>query len=235
MLNAIGILRAHIDELDPASVAAAIAVNGEFPHRLARAAAGAGVRVIHFGTDAVFDPASGPHDEAAPHLGTGVYAASKSSGEPGPGQAVILRCSIIGPERGGPRSLLGWALGQPAGATIDGYADVLWNGITSWHLAKLCAAIVTEAASSPSPMHVVPADSVTKARLLELILAAFGRRDVGVRPVASPAAADLRLRTLHPDVNEALWAAAGWDAPPTIERMLTELAERARGGGLDRD
>ena len=141
VLNAIGILRARIDELDPASVAAAIAVNGEFPHRLAHAAAGAGVRVIHFGTDAVFDPASGPHDEAAPHLGTGVYAASKSSGEPGPGQAVILRCSIIGPERGVPRSLLGWALGQPAGATIDGYANVLWNGITSWHLAKLCAAI----------------------------------------------------------------------------------------------
>jgi dTDP-4-dehydrorhamnose reductase len=230
-LNAIGVLRSRIDESDPASVAAATEVNAEFPHRLARAATATGVRLIHFGTDAVFDASSGPHDEGAPHLGTGVYAQSKSRGEPDASEALILRCSIVGPERGKPRSLLGWALGQPAGATIDGYTDARWNGVTSWHMAKLCAAIVSRDASPPSPLHVVPDDAVTKAELLELILAAFGRRDVTVRRVASGNPSDLTLTTSHPKVGGTLWAAAGWRRPPTIAQMLIELAEHRPDAG----
>ena len=44
VVNAIGVLRPGIDEGEPDSVAEAFAVNAEFPQRLARGAAGTGVR-----------------------------------------------------------------------------------------------------------------------------------------------------------------------------------------------
>ena len=60
----------------------AVAVNAEGPGLLARAAAGAGARLIHVSTDFVFDgsaqQAYGPRDETRP---LGVYGHSKLAGE----------------------------------------------------------------------------------------------------------------------------------------------------------
>ena len=223
VLNAVGVLRSAIDERDRASVATALAVNRDFPRELACAVAACGSRMIHFSTDAVFG-VDGPYDERAPHGGADVYARAKSEGEPDFEQALTLRSSIVGPEAPPARSLLGWALDQQRGATIDGYTDVRWNGLTSWHLARLCAAIVGGRAELPSPLHPIPADSVTKAELLRLILAEFGREDVTVRPVPSGKPADPTLTTAHPDAVAGLWRAAGWTEAPTVAAMVAELA-----------
>jgi hypothetical protein len=76
---------------------------------------------------------------------------------------------------------------------------------------------------------VVPADRVTKAELLELALAAFGRTDVSVRHAPGPGApVDRTLGTRDPEANQRLWRAAGYTGPPTIRAMLGELA--AAGG-----
>jgi dTDP-4-dehydrorhamnose reductase len=227
VLNAIGLLAARIDESDPASVARAEAVNGEFPHRLA-AALGPERRAIAVGTDAVFS-GTGPHDESAPHEPDGAYARSKDRGEVEAEGVLQLRCSIVGPELGPPRSLLGWILSQPPGARVEGWSDQRWNGVTTLAFARIVEAIVTGAAPAPpSPLHVVPADALTKAELLEAILAAFGREDVEVAPRPSGRPADRTLATRHPEESRALWAAAGYAEPPSIAALLAELAAYVR-------
>jgi dTDP-4-dehydrorhamnose reductase len=220
VVNAIGLLRSRIDEADPASVRAAFEVNAEFPRRLAET----GARVVHITSDAVFSGAGGaPYDERAPHDAVDAYARSKSEGEVDAPHVVNLRCSIVGPEPPPGRSLLAWLLGQPRGARVDGYANHRWNGLTTLHLARLIRAAI-HGAPLPGVLHVVPADEVTKAELLSLLAQAFGREDLDVVPVDAPEAVDLRLTTIHPDANAALWRSAGYPEPPAIAAMVRELA-----------
>ncbi len=224
IVNAIGVLDRHIDESDPASVAAAIHVNATFPNRLA-AAAGRESRVLHFTTDGVFSGSDAPYDEKAPHDAVGVYARSKSLGEPRSPNCLSLRCSIIGPEDPPAGSLLGNILSERPGAVVTGYTNHRWNGVTTLHLAGLCAALIEGHGDDlPSVLHVVPEDAVSKAELIALCLLAFGRNDVTVETEPSPVPVDRTLRTLHPTINQQLWAAAGYAQPPTIGEMVRELA-----------
>lgn len=247
VINAIGILASRIDGREPASVARAIDVNARFPQLLADAAATRDVRIVHAATDGVFSGRDGAYDESAPHDAGDVYGQTKSLGEAAAEHVVNLRCSIVGrrpmvPAAGtaapvgatvapgaqagaaGPRSLLDWLLAQPRAATLTGYADQRWNGITTLAFAQLCTGIVrTGGEGLHGAVHIVPADAVTKAELLVLLARAHGRDDLAIVPGPSRTPSDRTLATLHPRRNASLWRAAGHDRPPSIAAMVTEL------------
>jgi dTDP-4-dehydrorhamnose reductase len=226
LVNAVGVIKPLIDETDPACVARATAVNETFPQRLAAGAERAGSRVIQIATDGVFSGRSAPYDEETRHDADGVYERSKSGGEVSAPHVLNLRCSIIGPEGWRePRSLLGWALSQPSGARISGYTNHRWNGVTSLHFARLCRGVILAGGLDlPWLLHVVPADTVSKAELLELALQAFGRTDVTASAEPGPIPVDRTLTTRYPEANRRLWAAAGYAEPPRIATMIAELA-----------
>jgi dTDP-4-dehydrorhamnose reductase len=227
VINAIGMLASRIDSAQPAGVADAIAVNAVFPQRFAAAAEAAGCRLIHISSDGVFAPQGDPVDESAPPDAADLYGLTKRLGEP-PAPAITLRCSIVGTEHGPARSLLGWALSQPRGAVIEGHTDRAWNGVTTLALARLCGAAIREPAGLPSPLHVVPADVLSKAELLALCLREFGREDVRVEPVASDSPRSRTLATGHDAEHERLWRSAGYDGPPPIAELVAELAAQHR-------
>ena len=228
IVNAIGMLDRDIDRDNPASVASALEVNAPFPNRLA-ASAGPGRRVVQIATDGVYSGQHSGYDERAPHDADGVYALTKTLGEVRAPNVMNLRCSIIGPEQSRGRSLLSWALTQPRGATITGYDNHWWNGITTLQFARLCSAVIRSGAGAmPNLSHVVPADSMTKADLLKKIVVAFGREDVTVVSAPAPTPADRRLATLDPAANRRLWELAGYSPPPTIRAMVGELAAFGR-------
>jgi dTDP-4-dehydrorhamnose reductase len=219
IVNAIGLTKPRID-----SDAAALEVNGRFPYALAQAAERAGARVVQIATDGVFSGRRGGYREDEPHDALDVYGKSKSLGETPAPNALHLRCSIVGP--GGSGSLMHWLLSQPAGARVPGYTDHVWNGVTTFAFGRLCAAIVRDGLELPSPLHVVPADKVTKAELLQLIARACGREDLEIEPGPSGQPVDRSLATLHPEANAALWRAAGYDRPPPIAALVDELGRR---------
>ena len=223
VVNAIAVVAPLICQDDSASVLRAIAVNAAFPRRLAEAAAAREQRVIQIATDGVYSGLHGPYDEAAPHDAQDVYGKTKSLGEVSDSHVVLLRCSIVGPEAGPPRSLLGRLLAHPPRAAVRGFTGQRWNGVTTFHFAKLCAAII-DGAEVSSPQHVVPGDSVSKAELLGLAARALGRQDLRIQREPGPEPRDRTLTTQRPDVNRRLWEAAGYDEPPTIASMLAELA-----------
>jgi dTDP-4-dehydrorhamnose reductase len=225
VINAIGLTKPYVHDDNPAEVERAVGINAAFPFILARAAEAVGAQVIQIATDCVFSGSTGGYRESSPHDALDVYGKTKSLGEVTLPNMHLLRCSIIGPEPGPPTFLLEWVRRQPAGATVTGFVDHLWNGVTTYAFARLCRGIVTGRVSAPQLQHVIPKEHVTKADLLVMIARAFGRDDVTVNRAPAPYAIDRTLRTDHPETNVALWVAAGYPEPPSVEQMIREVAD----------
>ena len=225
IINCIGVTKPMIDEKVEGSVENAIQVNAVFPHLLAKYVH-PDQKIIQIATDCVFSGRAGGYIESSPHDAEDVYGKTKSLGEVITPNAMHLRTSIIGPERRQEkRYLLEWALGQPQGGVVRGFVNHFWNGVTTLNFAKLCLGVIRGGLFQAGVQHILPDHSLPKHELLAEIYHAFGRNDIGVTPRETPADCDRRLSTLRPDVNRALWQAAGYEAPPTIREMLTELAE----------
>ena len=227
VVNAIGITKPYVHDDVPKEVERAVRVNALFPHALAQAAEAEGARVLQIATDCVFSGREGKYTESSSNDPLDVYGKTKSLGEVRAAAIYHLRCSIIGPELKTRAFLLEWLRSQPHGATVPGFTDHLWNGVTTLQFARLCHAIVRDELELPPLMHVVPKSAVTKKELLEVIASALGREDLSVRPVASGKPVDRTLATLDPARNRALWVAAGYDEPPSIQAMVDELAQHA--------
>src|SRR5207244_6584362 len=107
----------------------AVAVNSLFPYALSDVAEAAGARVLQIATDCVFSGREGSYREDSPHDPLDVYGKTKSLGEVQAPHFLNLRCSIVGPEIRGFRSLLCWFLAQPRNARLRGFVNHWWNGV----------------------------------------------------------------------------------------------------------
>lgn len=220
VVNAIGVVNKRCGS--PAGAEEAIRVNSLFPHDLARAARAVGAKVIQIATDCVFAGAHGGYVESSPHDALDVYGKTKSLGECDLEGIHHVRVSIVGPERG-TTSLLGWFLSVGAGATVHGYSNHLWNGVTTLEFARVCAGVIRADYPLPRLCHLVPADIVSKEQLLRLFGQHF-RPDVEVRSHATPFSVDRTLATEVPEVCRDMWRLAGRTEPPSVSEMISDLA-----------
>ena len=199
---------------DPTDRGAAVRVNAEFPHELARLCSRAGANLVHLSSDGVFSGRGGPYDEVSAPDPDDEYGAQKVAGEPSFG--LVLRTSIIGPECRGFEALLCWLLAQRG--TVSGYTDQLWNGVTSVALAHAIGNVMARGPVPNGVRHVF-ADDVTKQELLIRIARPFGRQVI-IRPVSAPIARDRRLRTRFPEFLVACGL-------PSLDEQLAELSSLA--------
>jgi dTDP-4-dehydrorhamnose reductase len=224
LINCIGLTTHNIDESDAASVSRAKQLNTEFPKRLASFAEDSGAKVIQIATDCVFSGSKGGYLETDPHDATDVYGTTKSEGEVGSSAVMQLRCSIIGRETKDKKSLLEWVIGQPRGVTVPGFVDRHWNGVTTTAFARVVAGIIQSSSFRATTRHLIPADQMTKFKLVSEISEAFGREDLVVSPIASGVAKDLTLSTIDPEFSSGLWRAAGYQSIPSITELIAEIA-----------
>jgi dTDP-4-dehydrorhamnose reductase len=224
LVNCIGLTTHNIDASDPASVSRAKQLNTEFPKRLASFAESSGAKVIQIATDCVFSGSKGSYQETDLHDATDVYGTTKSEGEIESPAVMQLRCSIIGRETSGKRSLLEWVIGQPQGAAIPGFTDRHWNGVTTTAFARVVAGIIQSSSFRPTTRHIIPADQITKFELVAKISEAFRRNDLEISPIASGVARDLTLSTIDPEFNAGLWRGAGYQSIPSIQELIAEIA-----------
>ncbi|MBA7639119.1 hypothetical protein ES703_46777 [subsurface metagenome] len=96
IINCIGITKPFSKDDDPEGVKRAIAINSEFPWKLAEYTKKNDIKVIQIGTDCVYSGKKGLYDESHAHDPLDVYGKSKSLGEVFDSSALIIRCSIIG-------------------------------------------------------------------------------------------------------------------------------------------
>ena len=223
VVNCIGIIKPYISDSDDKQRLNALQINSHFPQKLADWASAAGTKVIQIATDCVFSGYKGSYLETEAHDALDVYGKSKSLGEVPNPSMMHLRVSIIGPEVGRSTSLLEWVRNQPEGAEIFGFTDHVWNGVTTTHFGKLARGIIEADLFKAGVFHVVPGNRLPKDKLVQKIASVFGRNDIKIQPKASGNTVDRTLETTSPDFNAAMWYAAGYKTPPTIEQMLEEI------------
>lgn len=224
VINCVGLIKQLIND-SVESKSAAILVNANFPIDLNSLAGLHNFRLIQIGTDCVFSGAEGSYSESSNHSPTDIYGMTKSLGESINSNGLILRASIIGPEVTTQKSLLEWFLSSPRNAKVRGYTNHMWNGLTTLHFARLVLGLIHSNTFVSGSYHVVPRDCVSKYQLLQYFKESFHREDIGVEPIESSESINRTLTTIHPDFNLLLWTNSGYNKPPTIANMVTELSE----------
>jgi dTDP-4-dehydrorhamnose reductase len=183
IINCIAILRAP-GQANASERCNMVRANALFPNELAAVGAEFGAALIHVSTDAVFDPAAGrcrPSDFPAPR---DFYGLTKCVGEPVGENTITIRCSLIGPNPN-KRGLFEWLVGQPYNATINGFDDQLWSGVTTLQFAEMCRRVLrpslfTQMRAASSLHHFCPNTVITKFELLQLLVDYF-RPDLRLR------------------------------------------------------
>lgn len=225
VINCIGIIKPYIHDDNAKETLRAIRVNSIFPHQLAFSAEKSGTKVIQIATDCVYSGDKGKYIESDKHDALDVYGKTKSLGEAYSSNMFHLRDSIIGPELKSHLSLLDWFLTQPKNAAVYGYTNHLWNGVTSLHFAKLCQGIIVNDISIDHLQHIIPTGMLSKGEMLKCFAKEFKREDVNITLTDAPQLIDRTLLTENDDKNREIWAAAGYNIPPTVPEMIKELAE----------
>jgi len=224
VINCIGLTKTHISSESVQSRKSAIEVNSLFPNELAIAAEQIGFRVIQVATDCVFSGQRGGYSEESPHDALDIYGKSKSLGESPSPNVVHLRCSLIGREAHGRNTLLyNWVSMQGHSARITGYTNHIWNGLTNQVFGRIVGGIIQSGLELSGVVHLVPATTVTKAELVQMIATKENRLDLEIEPAPADAAIDRTLSTLSPSLNSELFALAGYSEPPSVEQMLSDL------------
>lgn len=217
IINCLGATKPLMDE------GAAYTVNASFPKTLEETVQ---APVIHASTDCVFRPGERATESRLP-TADDPYGKSKGVADRDLSSTTILRCSIVGPECRVPaRHLLGSVV---EGRIHEGYAHHMWNGVTTLVWARMAVGIVKGLrwADWDSPLHVIPADSCSKDRLVSTIAQAFGMRGLWIEARYGDVV-DMTLDTELPEAIEDLWEDAGYAKAQTIEEMIWDLADFCR-------
>jgi dTDP-4-dehydrorhamnose reductase len=174
-VNAVAILGSEIVAETAVGREQAIAVNAVFPNRLARMAARHGVRVVHISTDAVFPLLSGTVTEDDRIGPEDFYGLTKAAGELADPHCITLRCSIVGPPAPEhSRGLWAWIMSQRNEATVNGFLNQSWSGLTTRQLATTCAKLVDvedfARVRRDSPIHhLAPNPAVSKFEIVQAL------------------------------------------------------------------
>lgn len=224
VINCVGKIKQLISESNSENVLEAIKVNSEFPRELEKLADTYNFKVIQIATDCVFSGEKGNYSEEAIHSPVDVYGMTKSLGEVHGLKVMTLRCSIVGPEISGNKSLLSWFLSQPLNAELSGYSNHLWNGLSTLHFSKIVSGILENNLFKPGVYHLVPSGVASKGELLEFFAKYYHRPDLSISLIQASASINRTLTTTMPMYNLELWKMAGYNEPPTIEQMIKELA-----------
>jgi dTDP-4-dehydrorhamnose reductase len=223
VVNCIGLIKSRIDEKRKETVKDAIEINSLFPHRLGELADRQGFKVLQIATDCVYSGQFGNYDEESSHDALDVYGKTKSLGEVRSDNFMNLRVSIIGPELNNHTSLFDWVKGQPHGATVTGFQDHIWNGISTHNFARIALGIKSNELFKPGTHHLVPANKVSKYELIQMIAERLGRDDVRIERGESGHRIDRSLATLNEKLNQELWSAAGFTFIPSVEQIVAEM------------
>lgn len=137
-----------------------VLVNSVFPHKLVNIA-----KVIHITTDCVFSGKRGNYTEDDEHDATDIYGVSKSVGEPG--DAMVIRTSIVGTELGTKYNLLAWARSMK-GQQVRGFVNHFWNGVTTKYLSIVFDQIMRKGIYCHGVFHIFSPDKLSKYHMLDL-------------------------------------------------------------------
>lgn len=173
VINAIGILNNAAENNHPE----AILLNAYLPHYLTEITKSLKTKIIHISTDCVFSGDRGDYIETDIKDGTSFYDRSKALGEIDNSKDLTIRTSIIGPDLNKKGiGLFNWFMQQEN--SIEGYKEVYWSGVTTYHLAKAIKNTLNNDISGI--YHLVNNDKINKLNLLKLFNQTFKKNPINI-------------------------------------------------------
>lgn len=136
-------------------------INHIFPISLSYYCKERNIPLIHISTNCVFSGDRSMQDEECVPDAKDMYGLSKTRGEPK--HALVIRTSIIGPERESAFGLMSWFINS--NEKIKGYTNHYWNGITTLELAKYIIEIISKKEVNSCLRHLY-SEQVSKYELL---------------------------------------------------------------------
>ena len=219
IINCIGVIKPRITD-ETKSIANAYKINSVFPHLLDKFASSLNAIVLQIGTDCVFSGKKGNYNELENHDAADNYGLSKSLGELQTDNTKIIRSSIIGIENNNMYSLVSWIMKQEMNATINGFKNHMWNGVTTKTFATILSGIIRNNVELNQNLHLVPANQLNKLDLVKLIANSIGRTDLKVTESHAPETIDRTLSTLYPEINKQLWELSGFENIPSVNYLV---------------
>ena len=190
IINCAGIIKPLVQYVAVENV---LLVNTVFPQNLAVYSSKTISKCIHISTDCVYSGSKGKYTENDSFDARDVYGMSKVGGESG--DLMVLRTSIIGPEKYHNRSLLEWAKSR-SGTKVDGYLNHYWNGLTTLYLSEVIFNIIMNGDFRIGTYHIHSPDVVSKFQLLEYFNQIF-QLNLTITPVNGPEYCDRSLSSLN--------------------------------------
>ena len=222
IINALGVTRHRIERMVPESGLNSVdQINSRLPFSLGRLSKVQGTKVFQIGTDCVFSGAKGDYVESDVFDAFDAYGMSKAIGESAPG-IVVIRASSVSPSGGRGPQLWDWVKNQELESIVSGYSNVIWNGVTAKVHSRLLVEIVKHQFPITGTQHLVPANQISKDRLVRLIAKTEGRNDINVHSMEVEQPKNMSLSTEKESMNRELWKLIGFNQPPTIEELIME-------------
>jgi len=181
-------------------------------------------KYIQIGTDCIFSGKSENYLENSPPDATDLYGISKTLSEGNLDNALVLRCSIIGPEFRSHVSLLEWFIDNDINAKINGYSNHFWNGISTLNFARIARGIIVTNSFFTGIQHLVPVGVVSKYELLSLFKEEFQLNSHQLSKTQDKLSINRRLSSLDNTRNLLAWNLGGYQSVPTIKDIVKELA-----------
>lgn len=150
-------------------------INSAFPQVLVSVCGARRIRLIHMSTDCVFSGARGAYKETDIPDDTTEYGKSKFLGEIRSLPHVTIRTSVIGRELHSTKNLLDWFL-HTKQDRISGYANAMWNGVSSLCIGRIISRIITDDIRFDYPIVHVSGEIVSKYELLTMFKTVFYKR-----------------------------------------------------------
>ena len=143
-----------------------------------------------------------------------------------PRHVLNIRCSIVGPSPMRGRGLIEWFVRQPSGATVKGFEDHLWCGVTTRQYAELCADLLHDetfgaARNEGAVLHFAPNKRISKYELLVMCQQIF-RPDVVVQNTVSPSGPMRRILVSNRKYT-GNWASEQRSIRPALEALVSDM------------
>lgn len=226
VVNCIGIIKPYAKDDNAQHIKRAIKVNSLLPQIINDLSLKSGFKVLQIATDCVYSGIKGSYNENDKHDALDVYGKTKSLGEVvGNANFYNLRCSIIGKEKKSFVSLLEWFLSQPKNSTLNGYTNHDWNGVTTHHFGKICLGIIKNNIQILATQHIVAGNILSKYEMLKTFAKYFKREDLIINATEAQIKIDRTISTINQTLNQEIWQSAGYQTPPTIEKMVEEISK----------
>jgi len=169
VINCIGLIKQLPMANDPLL---AITVNSQLPHRISLICRAAKARMVHLGTDCIFNGRKGMYTEHDISDAEEIYGRTKYLGEVTYPHCITLRTSFIGHELERKYGLVEWFLLQ--NSKIRGFTKVIYSGLPTTEIARIINDYVLPNPDLSGVYHV-SSEPISKFDLLKLIAAKYSK------------------------------------------------------------